>query len=134
MTLGELMLSVAREVPDRLALVEGVADPAKRRRWTYKQLTDEIDRIARGMLNHFQPGDKVGILIPETPEWVMVQHGLCLAGLIIVPLNPAYTEREVEFVLGNAEAKGVIFAESSRGKDLRKIVQSVQAKLPGLTT
>jgi fatty-acyl-CoA synthase len=134
MTLPELMRQIAEEVPERLALVEGVADPAKRRRWTYRQLIDEVEQVARGLLTHFQPGDKVALLAPETPEWVIMQHGLCFAGLIIVPLNPAYTARELEFILSNAEAKGIVFAESSRGKDLRKIVEEVQLKLPALKT
>jgi fatty-acyl-CoA synthase len=133
-TLRDLMLQVASEVPDRLALVEGVADPAKRRRWTYKQLIDDVQKTARGLLKHFRPGDKVGLIGPETPEWIIMQHGLCFAGLIVVPLNPAYTEREVEFILNNAEAKGVIFAESSRGKDLRKLAEEVKTRLPKLHT
>ena len=131
-TLGDLMLKIANEVPDRLALVEGVADPAKRRRWTYRQLMDDAQKVARGLLKRLQPGDKVALLAPETPEWIIAQHGLCLAGLVIVPLNPSYTEREVEFILKNADAKGIVFAESSRGKDLRKIVEAAQAKLPDL--
>lgn len=133
-TVRDLMLQMAAESPDRLALVEGVADPAKRRRWTYQQLIDEVQQLARGLLTHFKPGDRVGLLAPETPEWVIVQHALCFAGLIVVPLNPAYTEREVEFILKNAEASGVVFAESSRGRDLRKIVEEVQVKLPALKT
>ena len=63
------------------------------------------------------------MLAPETPEWVIFQHGLSFAGLIIVPINPAYTEREVEFILRNSEAKGVIFAETSRGKALRHLIE-----------
>jgi fatty-acyl-CoA synthase len=133
-TLPDLMMEIAREVPDRLALVEGVADPAKRRRWTYSQLLDDVQKVARGLLTHLQPGDKVAILAPETPEWVIMQHAMCFAGLIIVPLNPAYTEREVEFVVKSSEASAIVFAESSRGKDLRKIVEGVQAKLPHLKT
>lgn len=133
-TLRDLMLQVAGEVPERLALVEGVADPAKRRRWTYRQLIDDVQKVARGLLEHFQPGDKVGLIGPETPEWIILQHGLCFAGLIVVPLNPAYTEREVEFILGNAEAKGVIFAEFSRGKNLRPIAEGAKARLANLQT
>ncbi|RJF86324.1 AMP-dependent synthetase [Oleomonas cavernae] len=132
MTVGDLMERAASEVPDRLALVEGIADAAKRRRWTYRQLVDDAKAVARALLGHFERGDKIGVLAPETPEWVIFQHGLSFAGLIIVPINPAYTEREVEFILRTAEAKGLIFAESSRGKDLRAVVESVKAKLPAL--
>lgn len=134
LTLRELMLRQAAESPDRLALVEGVADPSKRRRWTYRQLIDEVQQVARGLLAHFEPGDKVALLAPETPEWVIVQHGLSFAGLVVVPLNPSHTEREVEFILKNADAKGLVFAESSRGKNLRQIAENVKAKLPTLKT
>lgn len=133
MTVPDLMLWNAKDVPDRLALVEGVADPNARRRWTYKQLVDESLAIARGLLEHFQPGDKVGMLAPETPEWVLFQHGMCFAGIIIVPINPAYTERELEFILRSSEAKGIVFAESSRGKPLRPMVEDMLVKIPHLT-
>lgn len=133
-TLGDLMRGNARAVPDRVALVEGVADPAKRRRWTYRQLVDVSEKAARGLLNHFRPGDRIAFLAPDTPEWVILQHAASFAGLILVPVNPAYTARELEFVLSNSEAAGIVFAESSRGKDLRALVDEVAPRLPHLKT
>ncbi|WP_196053652.1 class I adenylate-forming enzyme family protein [Paracoccus lichenicola] len=132
-TLGDLMLRNAEEKPDRVALIEGIADASRRRRWTYRELVDESLATARGLLEHFQPGDRVGLLAPETPEWVIFQHAMSFAGLIMVPINPAYTAREVEFVLGNAEAVGVIHADESRGKDLAATVRKVMASLDCLT-
>lgn len=132
MTLAELMEKNAAEVPDRLALVEGAKDPAARRRWTYRELVDEAKALARGLLTHFEPGDKVAILAPEKPEWIIYQHAMSFAGLIIVPINPAYTERELEFILRSSEARGIVFAESSRGKPLRPLVEAVRFKIPTL--
>ena len=131
-TLGDLMRKIASEVPDRIALVEGVADPSKRRRWTYRQLVDQSEKAARGLLNHFKPGDRVAFLAPDTPEWVILQHAVSFAGLILVPINPAYTARELEFVLKSSEASGLVFAETSRGKDLRALVEEVRPRLPHL--
>lgn len=133
-TLGDLMLKNAAEVPDRLALIEGAPDPAKRRRWTYRQLVDEALSCARGLLKHFKPGDRVGLLAPETPEWVIFQHGMSFAGIIIVPINPAYTAREVAFILGNAGAAGVVHAKESRGKNLAAVVEEVKGQLSHLHT
>lgn len=133
-TLGDLMRKNAAEVPDRLALVEGAADPARRRRWTYAQLVDEALACARGLLRHFKPGDRVGLLAPETPEWVIFQHGMSFAGLVMVPINPAYTAREVAFILGNSQAAGVVHANESRGKDLTAVVREVTGTIAGLHT
>ena len=132
MTVGDMLDKIADEAPDRLALVEGIADASKRRRWTYREFVDQSKSLARALLKHFNVGDKVGLLAPETPEWMLFQHAIGYAGLIIVPINPAYTEREVEFVLRNSGARGVIFAEASRGKNLRAVVEAVQPRLPDL--
>jgi fatty-acyl-CoA synthase len=131
-TLGDLMRQVAKEVPERIALVEGIADPAKRRRWTYRQLVEVSEQAARALLNHFKPGDRLAFIAPDTPEWVILQHAASFAGLVLVPINPAYTARELEFVLASSEAAGIVFAETSRGKNLRALVEEVQPRLPRL--
>jgi len=130
-TLGDLLRVIAKETPDRVALVEGIADPA-RRRWTYRHLLEVGERAARGLLAKFQPGERIAFLSPDTPEWVIVQHAASFAGLVLVPINPAYTARELEFVLGNSESAGIVFAESSRGKSLRALVEEVAPRLPHL--
>jgi fatty-acyl-CoA synthase len=47
MTVGAMMEKIAGEWPDRVALVEGVADRAKRRRWTFRQLVNQSKALAR---------------------------------------------------------------------------------------
>lgn len=131
-SLGELLRKNAAEVPDRVALVEGIVDASKRRRWTYRELVDVSEQAARGLLEIFAPGERVAFLAPDKPEWVILQHAVSFAGLVLVPVNPAYTARELEFVLKASEASGLIFAASSRGKDLRAMVEQVRPRLPAL--
>ncbi len=131
-SLGDLLRRNAAEVPDRIALVEGIADASRRRRWTYRELVDVSERAARGLLEIFTPGERVAFLAPDKPEWVILQHAVSFAGLVLVPVNPAYTARELEFVLKASEASGLIFAASSRGKDLRALVEQVLPRLPAL--
>jgi fatty-acyl-CoA synthase len=130
MTLGNLMREVAARHPDRTALVDGAPDPKQRRRWSYRQLVEVAEQGARALLSCFEPGERVAFLAPDSPEWVIVQHAASFAGLVLVPINPAFTARELEFVLDNSEAAGVVFAESSRGKNLRALVEEVAPRLP----
>jgi fatty-acyl-CoA synthase len=132
MSVGEMLENIATAWPDRTAVVEGVADPSKRRRWTFRQLVDQSKALARALLKRFEVGDRIGLLAPETPEWMFFQHAMSYAGLIIIPLNPTYTERELEFVLRNAGARGLIFAEASRNKALRPLVEAISPRLPEL--
>ena len=132
-TLGDLLRQVARAVPDRIALVEGVADPALRRRWTYANLLRDAERAARALLSRFAVGERVVLYASNSPEWVLLQYGMSLAGLILVPVNPGYTARELEFVARNCDAAGIIFEPSYRGRNLREVIGEIgSAKLPNL--
>lgn len=132
-TLGDLLRQVAREVPDRIALVEGVADPLARRRWSYAELLDRSERLARAMLARFTVGERVAVYAANSPEWVLLQHAMSLAGLILVPVNPGYTVRELDYVLRNSGATGLFHDEVYRGRTLSDTIAEVTAmRLPCL--
>jgi fatty-acyl-CoA synthase len=132
-TLGDLLRQVAEEVPDRIALVEGLSDLRLRRRWTYRDLLRDAECVARALLARFKVGEAVVLYAANTPEWVLLQHGMSLAGLLLVPVNPGYTMRELEFVASNCNAAGIIFDSSYRGRDLREVVGDLRrAALPNL--
>jgi fatty-acyl-CoA synthase len=59
-TIGTRLREVAFEVPERVALVEGISTP-DRRRWTYAELLADAEACARGLLQHFEPGERVGV-------------------------------------------------------------------------
>jgi fatty-acyl-CoA synthase len=132
-TLGDLLRRAAAEVPDRDALVEGIADVAQRRRWSYRELLHDAERTARALLRLFKPGERVAVYAANSPEWVLLQHGMSLAGLILVPVNPAYTARELLYVIKDSEATGLFHDESHRGRALNSVIGEVRnAELPHL--
>ncbi len=63
-TVGDLLREAASAEPDRLALVDGTPDPADRREWTYRQLLADTEMVARALLAHFAPGDRIAIWAP----------------------------------------------------------------------
>jgi fatty-acyl-CoA synthase len=131
-TTGGLLRSIAAEVPDRVALIEGTADPAARRSWTYAELLAEAEHMARAMLQHFSPGDRIAIWAPNGAEWVILQQAAGLAGLVLVTVNPAYRKYELEYVLRQSETAGIFHAREYRGHDLAAAVAAVRDDLPEL--
>lgn len=121
-TAGDLLRQIAEESPDRIALVDGVIDPSKRRRWTYSQLLSIAERTARALLRDFSPGDRIAVCAPNCAEWVLLQYGLNLAGLVLVPINPAYKKNEIEVIVRDAEVAGIFYAAEFRGNDIESIV------------
>ena len=131
-TVGDLLRAAAAQVPGRLALVEGSADPAARRTWTYAELLMVAERAARALLTRFAPGERVAVWAPNCPEWMLLQHGVSLAGMVLVTVNPALRRRELRYVLAQSQAAGIFFADEYRGFDLADAVASLRDGLPGL--
>jgi len=64
---------------------------------TYNQINDYSDRFARYLIdNGIKKGDRVGILLPNTTEFVISYYGILKAGGIVMALNPAYRPPEIE--------------------------------------
>ncbi|HYS39547.1 MAG TPA: AMP-dependent synthetase, partial [Pseudonocardiaceae bacterium] len=53
-TIGDLLRHAVRAAPEVCALVEGVAEPAARRRWTYQELFAEAETAAGALLARFR--------------------------------------------------------------------------------
>ena len=71
--LGDLLREAAREAGDRVALIDGVENPALRRRWTYNELLAEAEQVARALLARFNPGDRIAICAPNSAQWVVFE-------------------------------------------------------------
>ena len=94
--------------PDK-TLFEDVADVAKERpghrmiwfkgKWmSYKQIDHLSDVLAAGLAaNGVKKGDRVAMLMPNSPNIVIGQLAIWKAGAISVPINPLYSESELEF-------------------------------------
>lgn len=131
-SLGDLLRRVAAEVPDRVALVDGVQDPESRRRWTYAEFLADAERVARALLASFRPGERIAVYSPNCAEWVLLQHGVSLAGLVLVPINPAYGEAELATILRNSGAAGMVYIDHYRGRDIGAMIPNLYKQVPEL--
>jgi len=132
-SLGDLLLQVAEEHPTRLALVDGDPD-GPGATWTYTELLTDSERVAAALLQHFHPGDRVAIWATNIPEWVLLQYGAALAGLVLVTVNPALQQSELHHVLRQSRSRGIFYLESSPGMDRTAILESIRSDLPALET
>ena len=131
-TLGQLLQWAAQTAPDRIALIAGVPDPSRRRRWTYAELYAQSLRTAQALRARFEPGERVAIWAHNIPEWIMTEFGAAMAGVILVTVNPGLRSREVEYVLKQSRAAGVMVVPEFRGNPMLATVEALQSRLPEL--
>jgi len=81
---------------------------------TYQQIDEYSDRIARFLLRKgLQKGDRVGILLPNTSEFVISYYGILKAGGIVMALNPAYRPVEVQKLASESGIRFLILLDSA---------------------
>jgi fatty-acyl-CoA synthase len=131
-TVAGILRRAAARTPDAVALVEGVADPAARRRWTYAGLLADAGRGARALAARFEPSERVAVWAPSLPESLLCTYAAALAGVVLVPVNPALRAGEVRHVLAQSGAAGLFLVPEHRGHDLVATLASVRSDLPAL--
>jgi fatty-acyl-CoA synthase len=132
LTVAQLLRQVAAEVPNRIALVEGVPDSSRRRRWTYSQLLRDSEQVAQALLTRFSPGERVAVWAPNVVEWVLLEFGCAIAGIILVTVNPALQANELDYVLRQSNAAGLFLTEKYRSRNMLHTAYQVRKNLPSM--
>jgi long-chain acyl-CoA synthetase len=90
---------------------------------TYRELDERSARVA-GLLaaRGVAPGDRVGLMLPNLPEFPVLYYGVLRAGAVVVPMNPLLKAREVEYYLADSGARLVfawqaVAAEAAKGAE-----------------
>ncbi len=76
---------------------------------TYKQINDRANRLAQFLLDQgLKKGDRVGIFLPNIPEFVICYYGILKAGGVVMALNPAYRQPEVKAQASESEIRFLV--------------------------
>ncbi len=102
-TLVDIVTETARQRPGHTALI------FKGARLSYRELDRLTDAFAAALATlGVKKGDRVALVMPNSPQVVIAQLGAWKAGAIAAPLNPIYTERELELALKECGAATVV--------------------------
>jgi len=85
---------------------------------TYADLLARARAVAVTLSARLAPGDRLAIWSANCPEWIVAQLGAALAGLVLVPLNPALTDAEAGFIVRASGAQLLLAGPPWRGRDL----------------
>ncbi len=120
LTIGQLLDRAADEHPDREAIVYSAYDDLGiLERWSYDEFRARARRVAKAIIAAgIQHGDRLAIWAPNLPEWLELQFGAAYTGVIVVPVNPLFKAREVEYVLSKSGAVSCFVVPEHRGVDL----------------
>ncbi|MBU7026469.1 MAG: AMP-binding protein, partial [Theionarchaea archaeon] len=114
MTIGEVIKETVSKYPENDALVA----VRREERYTYREFYDACCRAAKGFLNlGVSKGDHVAVWATNCPEWVIAQIATAMIGAILIPVNPAFREHELEYTLTDSESQTLVLIERFKTSD-----------------
>ncbi|HEY0669657.1 MAG TPA: AMP-binding protein, partial [Sphingobacteriaceae bacterium] len=102
----------------------------KWRTYSTAEFIELIDAISRGLLAYgIKSGDKVAIMSPNRPEWNICDFGIMQTGATQVPMYPTLSEKDIQFILQDAEVKMIFVADRTLAEKINVIKKSLQSDL-----
>jgi long-chain acyl-CoA synthetase len=116
-TLLDYLSETVRAHPDRPALI------FKGGRMSYAELEAQSDAFGAALVaSGLAVGDRVALCLPNCPQFLIAELGAWKAGAIAAPINPTYSERELQEALAASGAEVVVVL--NRYYDRLKAIQS----------
>jgi long-chain acyl-CoA synthetase len=102
-SLYSLFADSAAAFPDRPAIAFWVPGAPKGKTLSYAQVAKQIDQFSRVLASlGVRRGDRVGLVLPNCPQYVIAYFTTLRLGAVVVGNNPLYTERELSHQLKDA--------------------------------
>ncbi len=102
--LAQHLSETAEHHPDQPAII------LDDHRLSYRDVDAAAQRLAGWLLQQgVEPGDRIALMLPNLPSFPVIYYGALRVGAVVVPMNPLFKRREIEYYLSDAGAK-IIFA------------------------
>jgi acyl-CoA synthetase (AMP-forming)/AMP-acid ligase II len=122
-TLADSLRDAAHTTPERTVVVDGDI------RLSCRDLHERASALARALMARMPAGSVVSFMLPNWHEAAVIYLGATLAGMVVNPVLPSLRDRELRFILSDADSRA-IFVPSDFGKhDYAAMLDRVVAEM-----
>lgn len=106
-------------------------------RWNYKQFNEEVKETAKALLKAgICPHENVAVWASNLPEWLVLQFATAKIGAVLVTVNTAYKEKDLEYLLNQSDSTAIFlmdkFKDYSYVDVLNNIIPEIKDSKPGM--
>jgi acyl-CoA synthetase (AMP-forming)/AMP-acid ligase II len=99
---------------------------------SFAEADEQSARLARGLLaNGIGKGSRVGVLMPNGPDWLLAWLATTRIGAVLVPLNTFFQTRELAWILRHADVQSLLTVNAFLSHDY---LERLEAAAPGLAS
>lgn len=121
--IGDALRRAAQRFAERPALAWAGEQGIER--MAYGQLLCEVEKVAAWLLERASPGDRIGIWSRNCVEWVLLEYGCALTGMVVASWNPGWTNYECEHARDLTEPALLFVGHDTRGAPLHERAASL---------
>ena len=100
---------------------------------TFGQMESQAEALAASLAGlGIEAGDRVAVVMPSWPEFVISMFAVAKLGAVLVPLNPRLTGPDLQYTLRHSEAVAAITAETLEDVDFLQLFEDLLVQLPEL--
>ncbi len=100
---------------------------------TLAEVNQQADALAASLANlGVEAGDRIALLLPPCPEFVVTFFAAAKLGAVVVPLNPRLTSAEIQYMLRHSETVCAVTVEQDREVDYLQLFEELMPQLPEL--
>ncbi|KYN04981.1 Acyl-CoA synthetase family member 2, mitochondrial, partial [Cyphomyrmex costatus] len=126
-TVGQLLSEAVATWPDRTCVISIPQNV----RLTFSQILQRADSLAAGFKKlGLKKGDRLGIWGPNDLEWILTYLGAARIGLVVVAINPAYQQNELEYCLQKVNVKAIVSPEKFKTQNYPKMLFAAKEVCP----
>ncbi|MGB1778770.1 MAG: class I adenylate-forming enzyme family protein [Longimicrobiales bacterium] len=127
MTIGSALATRATADPTGVYLVDDGGA------LTFAEVDAQSESLAAALANlGVGAGDRIALILPACPEFVVSVFAAAKLGAMVVPLNPSLPTSELQYMLRHSEAVCTITIEGHQGMDYLELFEELMPQLPAL--
>lgn len=129
MTMDQLLGSATKAYGGKTAVVSVFQN----QRVSFTELHDLVSQASKSLIKiGIKPGERVGIWSTNRVEWIVMQFAVARIGAILVHINPAYKENELEYTIHHSGCRALFLTQKFRNYDCLNFALNVQKIIPTL--
>ena len=107
-TLGEVLDAAAAKYAEKEAMVYG------KERVTFSQLQERVNDLAKGFIKlGIKKNDKIGIWMPDNPEWIYTYFAAAKVGAVSVPINARHRAKDAQYIINHSETALLVLSDKA---------------------
>jgi acyl-CoA synthetase (AMP-forming)/AMP-acid ligase II len=122
-TLADSLRDAAQATPERTVVVDGDI------RLSCRDLHERASALARALMARMPAGSVVSFILPNWHEAAVIYLGATLAGMVVNPVLPSLRDRELRFILSDADSRAIFVPSVMGNHDYAAMLDRVTAAM-----